>query len=72
MTTESATALIMGLSALLLLAIGVWLLRRYEKEVGYNSIGHPFPMAEFLYESGTLLLISGGFLLIFALAVLFL
>jgi hypothetical protein len=72
MRTETSTALFMGLGALILLVLGAWLIRRYDAPAHYQGIGSPYPYAGFFYEIGTVLLMSGGFLLIFALAVFFL
>ena len=49
---------------------GVWLVKRFDKQAGYSGIGNPYPFSGIWYIAGILAVLTGGFLVVFGIAMI--
>ena len=68
---EVTVGVMMLIAGILVSIPGIWLIQRFDKQANYSGIGNPYPSSGILYTIGILAVLSGGFFIIFGIAVTF-
>lgn len=61
---------VMAFVGIIVLGIGAWLIKRFEKKASYSGIGNPYPFSGIFTTLGIFAAMIGGFCLVFGIAMI--